>query len=250
MTIDKNLIELYNALMYAWKEYEVIGQAEYNDDKIIIANSEEHILLIGYISKMTLVIRAELDNIFLIADSNFVSVIHNHIYKPLWEVYKNPITHDMTFKQCEHLVKTLNKILTAIYNYKSKIDLYELVSMLSIKSKGYRSFAEMDLGTIIAKKHIMTPPTDFGNGGFGPVGKASPNSLSCAFSDSKSPELSPHTEVLIENIKRTLENTEYGILKPGESEEEKNYKGNKDIIKNKDHFKGYFKKIGISVRGI
>ena len=33
------------------------------------------------------------------------------------------------------------------------------------------------------------------------------------------------TEVLIENVKRTLEDMKYGILKPEESEEEKNYKG-------------------------
>ena len=82
------------------------------------------------------------------------------------------------------------------------------------------------------KKHFAS----FGNGGFGPVGKAAPSSLS------------PNTEVLIENVKRTLEDIKYGILKPEESEEEKNYKGNKDKINSRVHFYNYLNKLGISVK--
>ena len=61
-------------------------------------------------------------------------------------------------------------------------------------------------------------------------------------------ELSPHTEALIDNIKETLENIQYGIKQPEQSEEVKNFKGNKDVIKNKEHFKGYFNKLGMSIR--
>ena len=56
------------------------------------------------------------------------------------------------------------------------------------------------------------------------------------------------TEVLIENVKRTLEDMKYRILKPEESEEEKNYKGNKDKIKHKEHFYKYLNQNGMSIR--
>jgi hypothetical protein len=132
---------------------------------------------------------------------------------------------------------------------KSNLDLDDITKMLVNKSRGYRTFAETDLGTIIAKKYLLTPPTDFGNGGFGPVGKALPQgSLTYLFSGSKSSELSPHAEALIDNVKETLENIQYGILKPEESEEEKNYKGNKDKIKHKEHFYKFLNRQGMSIR--
>ena len=51
MSVNINLKDLFNGLIYNWKAYE---ETEYmshqiSGDKIIIANSEEHVLLIGYI---------------------------------------------------------------------------------------------------------------------------------------------------------------------------------------------------------
>ena len=128
------------------------------------------------------------------------------------------------------------------------LDLYDIVSALILRAEGYRNFAETDIGTIIAKKHMLSPSVSFGNGGFGPVGKVLPNSLTHNIVKGSNKELSPHTEALIDNIKETLENIQYGIKQPEQSEEVKNFKGNKDVIKNKEHFKGYFNKLGMSIR--
>ena len=225
MTIDNNLVELFNKLIYAWKSYE---DTEYKNcsitgDKIIIDDSEEYFILVTHISQMVLTIRSELEDVWLLADLHFNSVTKRHIYTPLWEVYKHPIKRRMTLKQIEHLIKTLNNLLSAIYTFKANIDLHTTLNMLVNKSKGYKTLAHTDTGDMVLKKHFAS----FGNGGFGPVGKATSSSLS------------PHTEVLIENVKRTLEDIKYGILKPEESEEEKNYKGNKDKIKHKEYFYKY-----------
>jgi hypothetical protein len=251
MTVNRNLIELFNGLIYDWKAYEETEYKSHHEtgDKIFIDGSDEDRELKEYIRRTVLLIRTELEDIFLISDSHFNSVVTKHIYNPLWEIYKHPVTYKITFKQCEHLIKTLNSLLKTIYTFKSNLDLDDITKMLVNKSRGYRTFAETDLGTIIAKKYLLTPPTDFGNGGFGPVGKALPQgSLTYLFSGSKSSELSPHAEALIDNVKETLENIQYGILKPEESEEEKNYKGNKDKIKHKEHFYKFLNRQGMSIR--
>ena len=116
MTIDNNLVELFNKLIYAWKSYE---DTEYKNcsitgDKIIIDDSEEYFILVTHISQMVLTIRSELEDVWLLADLHFNSVTKRHIYEPLWEIYKHPITYRMTLKQIEHLIKTLNKLLSDI----------------------------------------------------------------------------------------------------------------------------------------
>lgn len=234
MMINEHLVVLYRNLIMNWKQYE---DTKYKDcsitgDKIIIDNSEEYYEMISYISNTVSRIRSELEDIWLIADGHFNSVTEIYIYTPLWEIYKHPVKRRMTLKQIEHLVKTLNNLLSSIYTFKANIDLHMTLNMLVNKSKGYKTFAHTDIGDMIAKKHFAS----FGNGGFGPVGKATSSSLS------------PHTEVLIENVQRTLEDMKYGILKPEESEEEKNYKGNKDKIKHKEHFYKYLNNNGMSVR--
>lgn len=234
MMINEHLVVLYNTLLINWKMYE---ETEYQDcsitgDKIVIDTSEEYFELIDYIRNTVTYIRSELEDIWLIADGHFNSVTKIHIYTPLCEVYKHPIKRRMTLKQIEHLIKTLNNLLSAIYTFKANIDLHTTLNMLVNKSKGYKILAHTDIGDMVLKKHFVP----FGNGGFGPV--ALPTSSS----------FSPNTEALIDNVKETLENIQYRIRKPEESEEEKNYKGNKDKIKHKEHFYKYLNRQGMSIK--
>lgn len=141
MMTNEHLVGLYNALLMNWKMY---GETEYKNcsitgDKIVIDNSEEYFELIDYIRNTVTRIRSELEDIWLIADDHFNSVTKRHIYTPLYEVYKHPIKRSITLKQIEHLIKTLNNLLSAIYTFKANIDLHTTLNMLVNKSKGYNA---------------------------------------------------------------------------------------------------------------